>query len=221
MTAYKHQRPLLSADVNTLRTVAAAMPATTQVDLGIGDHHYQGLLPQCSAAAIANVVESCNERHGDLFPPFDPQYLYYETRRRFSRPLNATGEYLEAVADTYCSVAGTGITWTAIPLDPELWAEHLLVEQTAIAFGMRWNESDEAAANNRVLLAPAGGGGIPHAVSVHGWQRGRPYKTRWWRSKSPKPVFAIENSNNIKQPEWFIPAQDIVRRGMTALVFHK
>ena len=61
-------------------------------------------------------------------------------------PLTLDGAYLEAVAETYCAYAKSGIRWSYLPMVPETFAEHLLVERTAILFAMRWHDDDERAA---------------------------------------------------------------------------
>jgi len=221
MTAL-HQRHFTEADRNIYAAIgnSLAMAGTTGIRLDKGQSHAQKFSNRCAAAAVWNVLETCDDQWTD--PPerlTSPQEIYLAARALDDFAEYEPGTSLTAAAEAACRILGHGIRWMALPHnDPQILAAWLATEKTGIAFGTVWTGGDETPIK-RNLIPTEERVGPGHAVHLHGFDSRHTWRRWFWQARKPMPSFIVENSHKHPELDFYYPASRVPAHGIAAIVF--
>lgn len=195
----RHERFASKGFYQSLRVVAESLAKTDpdglRFDLGIPEARFQGNSPRCTAESALGGAEILRRTHGsDLFPVVDWRAVYKDATARDGLA-DVGGSWLHKAADAYCELAGSGIGWVRIPLDPITLLSVMLVQKTPILYGFEFHKTDRATGASGRVMVPGNGKGAGHAVVLYGYEPEVEYKRYPWEEAVKTDCFLLRNTN--------------------------
>ncbi len=209
-TIMKHNRKFTEgfpgSDRDIYDVLGNAMERYPMFVLPRGKTPFQGKLNTCAAEMVLNLAEDGRRKFGsDWFPSMDAAELYPAAREVVGVKKWKKGVSAEGAAEAYCQLVGTGVKWMNLPLDPQLFAAWIKIEETGVGLGMYWPEQWNNPGGSRVLRSAPGTMALEaHAIRIAGWELEHQSKKYPWSKPTVSPVLWFENSAD-KHPE--LPAR--------------